>query len=65
MTRHVSSVISSARSTVLQVAITILTWKMLQVYEFMKRVKIIITIGRDCGLASWINKIRVANDPLA
>ena len=63
----VPSMIHSARPTVPQVEITILTWNLFCFLRFSKvgtdgwtdgqasRAKIMITTGRDCGSVFWIN----------
>ena len=60
----ISSMIPSARPTIPQGAITILTCTLFDLRDFENwgqtdvrtpRVKIVITTGRDCGSAAWIN----------
>ena len=60
--RQVSPMIPSARPTVPPVVITIFTWKLFFCTMLKRRngrmscVKTVISTGRDCGLAEWINK---------
>ena len=59
----VSSMIHSARPTILSVVITVLAWIMICFVKFWKvtdvqtpHAKIVISTGRDYGSAKWINR---------
>ena len=61
-TRHVSSMIYSARPIVLPVVNIVFAWNLFcfenwdgRTYEQTTCAKTMITTGRDCGSASWIN----------
>ena len=66
--KHVPSVIRSPKLTVPPVAITILLWYLFCFANFWtagtvgwtSREKIVITTGRDWGLASWIKIVKIS-----